>query len=614
MTVSERLAALREIMSEKNIDAYLIPTDDFHGSESVGEYFKCRKYISGFTGSAGTVIVTKDKAGLWTDGRYFLQADIQLEGSGIELYKMGEPGVPTIEEFAACEIPENGVLGFDGRTLVMNGAEKLENALCAKNIKLSYSDDLVGMIWKDRPSLPDDKAWLLPLEFAGESRESKLKRVRKAIADNGANALVLTSLDDLAWLLNYRGNDIDGSPVVLAYAYIDERTVILFCDEDKFAAADKDELASAGVVFRPYNDIYEFVKNLEIPDWFKESEDANSNHKKWIVMIDDEKVNYTIAGNMNVNNNIEVLCEENPTAVMKAVKNKTEIELTRATHIKDGIALTKLIYWLKHRNVDEQITEIDVSEKLETFRHEQEGYLFPCFGTLSAYGEHAAIIHYWPTAETNAVLGDKGFILIDCGSTFMGGSTDVTRTISLGALTEQEKVHYTAVLKGHLNLGHARFPEGMRGVNLDAIARKPIWDVGCDYKHGTGHGIGYMLNCHEGPNCIRNAFAPARANRGIIEENMITSNEPGIYIAGSHGIRIETLILAVKDDSNADVPMMKFETLTLVPYDREAIISENLTSSEIAQLNAYHKRVYDTIGPHLTEAERAWLREATKEI
>ncbi len=608
MTVCERLEALRSIMAQNNVYAYVIPTDDFHGSESVGEYFKCRKYISGFTGSAGTVVVTKDSAGLWTDGRYFLQAGIQLDGSGIELYKMGEPGVPTIAEYLAAEMPENSILGFDGRTLAMIEARGIIDAVKSKNIKISYRDDLVGKIWYDRPALPEEKAWLLPLEYAGESRSSKLERVRKALADNGADALVLTSLDDIAWLLNYRGNDIDGSPVVLAYAYIDKNNILMFCDYSKFNEADRAELISAAVKFMPYNDIYEFVKTVK----GQEKDDVSNTCRELTVMIDDEKVNYTIAGNLDANDNVRVLYGENPTALFKAVKNATEIENTKKTHIKDGVALTKLIYWLKHRKPSKRITEMDVSEKLEELRHEQEGYLFPCFGTLSAYGEHAAIIHYWPTQETNAELGDRGFILIDCGSTFMGGSTDVTRTISLGALSEEERLHYTAVLKGHLNLGHVRFPEGMRGVNLDAVARKPIWDVGCDYKHGTGHGIGYMLNCHEGPNCIRNAFAPARSNRGIILENMITSNEPGIYIEGSHGIRIETLILAVKEKAETDVPMMRFETLTLVPYDREAIIPENLTKDEIKQLNDYHKRVYNTISPYLTEEEREWLGEVTK--
>lgn len=603
MTVQERLAALRKLMSEKKIDAYLIPTDDFHGSEYVGDYFKCRKYISGFTGSAGSVVVTMDKAALWTDGRYFLQGAAQLEGSTIDLYKMGEPGVPTIEEFLAKELPENGTLGFDGRTIIGSEASSLKKALAEKNIGFAYAEDLVGMIWDERPSLPEEPAWILPMGFAGESRDSKLAKVRRKMKELGADSLVLTSLDDIMWLFNIRGNDVTCNPVILSYAYITQNDAIIFIDESKFSNEARAELVLSSIKFRPYNDVYEFVKTIG-----KTSSCCNSKIK---VLVDDEKVNYTIISNIEANPDAEIIFDENPTFILKAVKNPTEIQHMKDTHVKDGVATTKLIYWLKHRDKNETITEIDVSDKMEEFRSEQEGYMGPSFETIAGYGSNGAIIHYFATPETNTVLGKDGMILVDTGGFYMGGTTDITRTIVLGEITDEEKLHYTAVLKGHLDLANTRFPEGMKGINLDAIARKPIWDVGCDYKHGTGHGIGFMLNVHEGPNSIRNSVASARPNTGKIVENMITSNEPGIYIAGSHGIRIETLVLAVKETEETDVPMLKFETLTLVPYDREAIIPEKLTEEERMQLNAYHKRVYDTIGPHLTEEEREWLAEVT---
>ncbi|MBQ3123335.1 MAG: aminopeptidase P family protein [Firmicutes bacterium] len=597
MTVQERLAALRKIMSEKNIDAYLIPTDDFHGSEYVGDYFKCRKFISGFTGSAGSVVVTMDKAGLWTDGRYFLQGAAQLEGSTIDLYKMGEPGVPTIPEFLASELPDCGTLGFDGRTIIGTEASSLKKALDAKNISFAYDEDLVGMIWDDRPSLPEDPAWILTMGYAGESRDSKLAKVRRKMNELGVDSLVLTSLDDIMWLFNIRGNDVECNPVVLSYAYITDAEAILFMDEGKFPNEARAELVLSGIKFRAYNDIYEFVKGISGK-----------------VLVDDEKVNYTIISNLERNEKSEIVIGENPTFVLKAVKNDTEIEHMRKTHIKDGIATTKLIYWLKHRDKSVPVTEIDVAEKMEEFRGQQEGYMGPSFGTIAGYGPNGAIIHYGATPETNATLKDEGFILVDTGGFYMGGTTDITRTIALGPLKDIEKVHYTAVLRGHLNLGSAVFPAGMKGVNLDTIARKPVWEVGCDYKHGTGHGVGFMLNVHEGPNSIRNALTSSRTTAAMMVENMITSNEPGIYIAGSHGIRIETLLLTVRETAETDVPMLKFETLTLVPYERDAIVIENMTAAEIKVLNDYHKRVYEVIAPHLDEEERDWLAEVTKEL
>lgn len=612
--IQERLAKLRALMAERGMAAYLIPTDDFHGSEYVGEYFKCRKYISGFTGSAATVVVMADKAGLWTDGRYFLQAAMELEGSGIDLYKSGQPGVPTIEQFLYENLQKGDVLGFDGRTIIGNKAESLTEALSRKKIKFSYKEDLVGMIWENRPPLPTGKAWLLPVEYAGKSREEKLADVRKILADDEIDALVLTSLDDIAWLFNIRGSDVECNPVVMAYSVITADEVKLFADPDKFSPEDRAELAAAGIEILPYNDIYEYVETL---GYAPEASCGNcggtgeeDDDAVYAVLIDGEKANYALIN--NIPENTKIVYGENPTLLPKAVKNEVEIENMRKTHIKDGVATTRLIYWLKHRDKNTILTELDVSAKIEEFRSEQEGYMGPSFESIAASGSNGAIIHYFPNKQSNTAVSDRGFFLLDTGGQYMGGTTDITRTIAVGPLTDEEKLHYTAVLRGNLALSAVKFPEGLRGINLDILARKPLWDIGCDFNHGTGHGVGYMLNVHEGPNSIRNKIDSYLTDSSIFRAGMITSNEPGVYIEGKHGIRLETLILCKNAGENPQ--MLEFETLTLVPFDLDAIEPKYMTDEEKHILNAYHKRVYETIAPYLPEEEAAWLAEATREV
>lgn len=596
--IKERVEKLRALMAQKNIDAYVIPTDDFHGSEDVGAYFRCRAYISGFTGSAGTVIVTKDKAGLWTDGRYFLQGAAQLAGSGIDLYKMGEPGVPTMEEFLAEELADGAVLGFDGRTMTYAAADRLAKTLAEKNVKVAYEDDLVGMIWQDRPPLSENPAWLLAAEYAGESRESKIARIRDDMKNNGVDVFVLTSLDDIAWLLNLRGNDVNCNTVLLSYLVMTKSELILFTNETKFSAADKAELAAAGVTMKEYDSVYEYVKGLA-----------------GVVWADPNKANYKLVKSLPAA--AEVRLGTNLTLLPKALKNDTEIENMRKTHVKDGAAITKMMYFLKHWDEKDKFTEMDVVNKIEELRGEQEGYIQPSFETIAGYAENGAIVHYGVTEESNKTLRSKGLILIDTGGTYIGGTTDITRTIALGPLTDTEKKHYTAVLQGNLDLGSTQFPRGTRGLNLDAIARRPIWAVGCDYNHGTGHGIGYMLNVHEGPNSIRNKVADSITESAELQPRMITSNEPGIYIENSHGIRLETLVLCCEKfvfDGISEMPMLYFETLTLVPFDLDAVVPEMLSQKQKELLNDYHARVYDEISPLLTKEEAEWLRYATRSI
>lgn len=606
--IKERIDALRTLMKERNIAAYMVPTDDFHGSEYVGEYFKCREFITGFTGSAGTAVIMHGQAGLWTDGRYFLQAEKELAGSMIDLYKSGQPGVPTIEEFLLENLKDGDILGFDGRVMTLAAVRKLEEALSCKNIKFAYREDLIDEIWAERPKMSQEKAWLLPLRFAGVSREEKITAVRNEMAKTGTDILILTSLDDIAWLLNFRGNDVACNPVVLCYAAVTKEDVVLFTDENKFAAGDKETLESSGVIFCAYNDVYEFARKVA---------EKHCGGEKISIMLDDYKVNYSLVKAIEhpVNSSVNLILDVNPTTLMKAVKNTVEIENMRETHIKDGAAMTKLIYWLKmqfkpSRDANTAITELDVSAKIEELRREQEGYIGPSFESIAAYGSNGAIIHYAPDEQSNKILESRSFFLLDTGGTYMGGTTDVTRTIAMGMLSEKEKEHYTAVLKGNLGIASARFKEGTTGIDLDSLARRPILEVGEDYNHGTGHGVGYMLNVHEGPNSIRNKVSERAVNNIAFAEGMITSNEPGIYREGEYGIRLETLVLCRK----AEEDLLEFETLTLVPFDLDAVIPEKLTTEEKLFLNSYHKEVYKKIAPLLTEDEALWLKKATREI
>lgn len=597
MTVTERLEALRIKMREYGIDMYLIGSEDFHGSEYVGDYFKCRAWISGFTGSAGTVVVTQDTAGLWTDGRYFLQAEAQLKGTGIELFRMNNEGVPTVSEYIAEHIQEGQCLGFDGRTVDARSGQEYVRCLTKKGASVNGRYDLVGEIWTDRPALSSEPAWLLDIRYAGESREDRIAKIRKILADKGADWFVLTSLDDIAWLLNVRGNDVMDNPVVLSYLMMSGDSIRFYVSDKAFRDEDRAVLESAGISFFPYNDIYADISGLT---------------EGKTVLYDGSSLNYAILERLP--ENVKVLDEENPTLLPKALKNPVEVTNIREAHIKDGVAVTKFMYWLKHHVGKEPMTEISVADKLESFRKEQEGYLEPSFEPICGYGPHGAIVHYSATPETDAQLEAKGLLLMDTGGQYMEGTTDITRTFVLGDVTDDEKKFFTLILKGNLNLGGARFLHGCRGYNLDYLAREPLWQIGMDYNHGTGHGVGYLLNVHESPNGFRWRMLPNRNEGCIMEEGMVTSNEPGVYLEGRFGVRHENLIVCMKGEKNEYGQFMYFDTLTMVPFDLDGVDPSIMTEREKQLLNDYHRTIYETIGPKLDEDEREWLKEATRAI
>ena len=521
MKITERLNVLRELMKEKKIDAYLVPTDDFHGSEYVGDYFKCRKYITGFTGSAGTAVIMQDMAGLWTDGRYFIQAADQLRGSTIELFRSGEPGVPTVHQFLAEKLEKSMCLGFDGRTVSAKEAEELEKLLEEKNITFAVNEDLIGEIWRERPALSCEPVMELDVKWAGESRKDKIAGIREQMKAKKANIFILTSLDDIAWLLNIRGNDIHCCPVVLSYLIMTDTEVRLYANAAAFSEEICTNLADDGVKIYPYEDVYSYVQTI-------------SGDKK--ILLSKANVNSRLVS--SIPSGAKLLDEPNLTLLPKAVKNQTEMDNERTAHIKDGVAVTKFIRWMKTNVAKERITELGAAEKLYQFRSEQEHFIGDSFDPIIAYGKHAAIVHYSATEETDIPLEARGMVLADTGGHYLEGTTDITRTIVLGPVTEKEKKYFTAVLRGNLNLAAAKFKYGCTGLNLDYLARSPLWELGEDYNHGTGHGVGYLLNVHEGPNSFRWKNLPGNP-APVLEEGMITSDEPGYYLENEFGIRHE---------------------------------------------------------------------------
>ena len=597
MTVTERITALRKQMKEKGIDAYLVPTDDFHGSEYVGDYFKCRKYITGFTGSAGTAVIMQDMAGLWTDGRYFIQAAQQLEGTPVTLFKMGEPDVPTIHKFLEENLKEGMCLGFDGRTVSAEEAETLEKILQKKQVHFSVNEDLIGNIWNDRPALSCEPVMELSEKWAGRSRADKIREIRSKLKEKGADLFILTSLDDIAWLLNIRGNDIDYVPVVLSYLVLNETECIWFLQEEVVDDKIRAYLEENHITTKPYDAIYDYVP--EIPA------DA-------VVLMNRGTVNYRIVNSLD--KAIKVVDKPNPTELMKAVKNKTEVDNTRAAHVKDGVAFTKFMYWLKTNIGKIPMTEISASDYLEARRREQDNFIELSFNTICAYGANAAMMHYAATPESDAELKPEGFLLVDSGGHYFEGTTDITRTMALGPITDEMRLHFTTVCRSNMNLAHAKFLYGCTGLNLDILSRGPLWEMGIDYKCGTGHGVGYVLNVHEGPNGFRWRVVPERHDNGVLEEGMITTDEPGVYLEGKYGIRTENELVCHKAEKNEYGQFMEFENITYAPIDLDAIDPDLLSAREKKMLNDYHKMVYDTISPYMTAEENEWLKRYTRAI
>lgn len=595
--IKQRIENIRDLMKEKNIYAYIVPSSDYHQSEYVGDYFKSREFMSGFTGSSGTLIISMDEAGLWTDGRYFIQAENELKDSGIKLFKMGEEGVPTIEEYLLEKLPKNSTLGFDGRVMSVKEGQSLANKLAFKGINIEYKYDLVNDIWEDRCSLPTEKAFLLGTEYSGESFSDKLSRIRAVMKAKKATTHILASLDDIAWLFNIRGRDVKSNPVVLSYAVISIDSVYLFIDKNKIGEDIRAELSKENVQIKGYEEVYEFIKKIE------ENE---------VVLIDTSKVNYAIYN--NIPSNVQKIEERNPSILFKSIKNEIELKNIRNSHIKDGVAFTKFMYWLKNNIGKIEITEISATQKLEEFRREQDKFIEPSFSTIAAYKDHAAMMHYSATEESNYKLEPRDLFLVDSGGQYFDGTTDITRTIALGPIPENVRKDFTNVVRGMIRLSKAKFLYGCRGYNLDILARGPLWEEGIDYKCGTGHGIGFVLNVHEGPNGFRWKVREDIDDSCILEEGMVTTNEPGVYVENSHGIRIENEIVVRKAEKNEYGQFMDFEVITFAPIDLDAIDESLILKDEKVYLNNYHKQVYDKISLYLNEEEKQWLKTYTREI
>lgn len=594
--IAERLSRLRALMQQKGAGAYYVPTADFHLSEYVNPYFKSRQYLTGFTGSAGTLVVTMDEAALWVDGRYFIQAEEQLSGAPVKLMKMGEEGVPSVLEYLS-KLPEGAVIGLDGRTVSAAMALRMEKTLSTRNITLEPDMDLVGDIWPDRPPLPNAPVYVLGVDSVGVSAADKIADIRRVLVEKDADAHVLCTLDDIAWLFNLRGGDVECNPVFLSYAIIERDAAYIFADKSKFHACVQEYLRQLNVTLLPYNDIYEFASKYDEGD---------------AILLSTASVNYTLYDKLY--DKAIIIDEENPEQLKKAIKNPVEIENMRKAHIKDGLAVMRFMRWVKENVGKEPISELSAAAKMDSLRLETEGNLGRSFSTISAYGPHAALPHYAPTEESNLAVEPRGFLLMDSGGQYYEGTTDITRTIAVGPLTDTEKKHFALVLRSMLRLANARFLYGCRGLNLDILARGPLWDEGLDFKHGTGHGIGYLLNVHEAPNGFRWKIVPERVDSCVFEEGMITSDEPGIYIEGSHGIRTENLIVCRKGEKNEYGQFMYFETLTMAPIDLDAIDPSYLNDTEKQQLNDYHKLVYEKLSPYMDDGEREWLRKYTRAI
>ncbi|AWZ47973.1 peptidase M24 [Clostridiaceae bacterium 14S0207] len=592
MEVKERVKKLRELMKEKGIDAYIIPSADAHQSEYVAPHWESRKWISGFTGSAGTAVITLDDAGLWTDGRYFIQAEKQLEGSGIRLFKMGQPSVATINEWLKDVLKEGSTVGFDGKVISKYFKNMLEKTLCKKNMKYDLQWDLVDMIWEDRPEIPMDSFYSLDVKYAGKSRVQKINEVREEMKKDEATHFILSSLDDIAWLFNIRGNDVPCNPVIISYAIVSENEAILFVDSKKVTDEIRKELEKDNVQVKEYNEIENYLKKLDTTN---------------VVMYDPVKTNMWIVN--SINSTINTVEKQNVTTKMKAIKNEVELNNMRKAHIKDGVAMVKFLYWLDTNIGKEKITEISASDKLEGFRSKQENFKGISFDTIAGYKEHAAMMHYKATEETDAELKKEGMLLVDSGGQYLEGTTDITRTIVLGSLTKEEKRDFTLVAKGVINLSLGKFLYGCTGTNVDILARRPLWEYGIDYKCGTGHGVGFFLNVHEGPHAIRVNYVST-----VLEDGMDVTNEPGVYKEGKHGIRTENILVVQKDEKTESGQFMKFETITFCPIDLRGIVVEMLTPDEKAWLNTYHKQVYDKLSAYLNEDEREWLKYHTRAI
>lgn len=592
---SKRITALRAIMKREGIDYYYIPTADFHESEYVVEYFKARKFITGFTGSAGVAVIGQEEAWLWTDGRYFIQAATQIEGSGFGLMKMGQEGVPTVMQYLGEKLQEGQCIGFDARVVNTNDAKEFAKIAAKKHGSLKIDKDLLDEVWTDRPALVHQPADVLKDEFNGESTASKLARVREQMEKEDAQYHIISTLDDIAWILNVRGNDIPHVPVVLSFLVIGKEDAMWFVEENALSDVVKEMAAECGITIRPYEDVYAYAAT--IPE--------NST-----VLLDKRKVNYRITNALS--ETVHIVSKANPSQLMKAIKNEIELENTRKAHLLDGIAVTKFMYWLKKNVGKIPMDEVSVSDYLQSLREQMEGYRDISFDTIAGYNANAAMMHYKAEPDTAAKLEPQGMLLVDSGGHYDTGTTDITRTFVLGPISDIQKKHFTMVVKSNLNLANVKFLYGCNGISLDVICREPIWKENLDYQCGTGHGVGYLLNVHEGPNSFRWQYRPGFDNP--FEAGMITTDEPGIYLQDQYGIRTENELICVKGEKNQYGQFMGFENITYVPIDLDGIDKQYLNAEDVKQLNDYHKMVYEKISPYMTPEENEWLKEYTREI
>lgn len=592
MSTSDRLFKIRSHMAMHGADAVIITSADPHISEYPAGHWKFREWASGFTGSAGTLVVLNELAGLWTDSRYFLQAEKELEGSGIDLFKMGEPDTPDYKNWLTDKLQSGNVVGINGKTITLTELRSLNKILKRSDIKLDTRLFTEDDTWEGRPFIPENPVFELDIEYTGVNRQDKLETVRAEMKKNNATHYIVTALDEIAWFLNLRGDDVKFNPVFHAYMVISHDNISLFIDPHKITASIGKKLSKEDVKIFIYDDFYNHLKDM--PPLAK-------------VLIDPDRTNSIIYSFLPSQS--EKIEKASIITQLKARKNDIEISNFRKAMVKDGVAMVKFLHWLEASVDKEKITEYSAAQKVNLLRAEQKNHHDESFNTISGYAGNGAIVHYAVEKETAATLEPKGLYLVDSGGQYNEGTTDITRTVALGPLTEEEKSDYTLVLKGHIALSTALFPKGTRGVHLDILARQAMWKQGINYGHGTGHGIGHFLNVHEGPQSIR-----PQDNGVELEEGMITSNEPGIYKAGKHGIRLENLILTCRDKETDFGSFFKFETLTLCPFDLNAINADLLDINEKEWLNNYHKKVYEEVSPLLEGDVKEWLKKKIKAI
>ena len=590
-SIKERIHALRMTFRPNNIKVFIIPSTDPHLSEYVAPYWMSREWISGFTGSAGTAVILMDKAGLWTDSRYFLQAEKELEGSGITLYKEMLPETPSITKFLCQNLKPGESVSIDGKMFSVQQVEQMKEDLAPYQLQVNLFGDPLKNIWKDRPSMPDAPAFIYDVKYAGKSCGEKVAAIRTELKKKGVFALFLSSLDEIAWTLNLRGSDVHCNPVIVSYLLVTQDEVVYFISPEKITQEVNKYLQEQQVSLRKYDEAESFLNSF-----------TGEN-----ILIDPKKTNYAIYS--AINPACKVVRGESPVTLLKAIRNEQEIAGIHHAMQRDGVALVRFLKWLEQSVPSGKETELSVDRKLHEFRAAQPLYMGESFDTIAGYKEHGAIVHYSATEESDVTLQSKGFLLLDSGAQYLDGTTDITRTIALGELTEEEKTDYTLILKGHIALAMAKFPAGTRGAQLDVLARMPIWSHGMNFLHGTGHGVGHFLSVHEGPQSIR-----MNENPIVLQPGMVTSNEPGVYKAGSHGIRTENLTLVCKDKEGMFGEYFKFETITLCPICKKGIIKEMLTAEEVKWFNDYHQTVYKKLSPSLNEEEKKWLLEATKAI